>query len=266
MATTAGSYGVPDPADTGSSTDAFSTSAGFSDFDELTQFGVSPALSAIPVPFAWVDEDTPGGEKSVKARVLQTQPYQDAVRSLYGRDAESTMTLQQQLQAGGFFGKNPYYIPGQPDPKYTAPVWKNVITQAMREQKTPQEIIDAAIEANGGLDAGIKAHPYSGTGAGAVQQTPLMHPDDIRQVAKEISVKVLGRGWNNKQLDSFVQTYQSMQSAAGNAVGTYQNAPSVEAAATTAAERSDPGMAQATKGEGVMDMVLKSFSNLGGGS
>lgn len=263
MATTAGSYGVPDPADAGAA-DAFSTSAGFSNFDELTQSGVSPALANIPVPFTYVESDAPAGERSVKTKVLQTQPYQDAVNSLYGRDAESTMQLQQQLQAGGFFGKNPYYIPGQPDPKYTAPIWKNVITQAMREHRTPGEIIQDAIDANGGLEAGLKAHPYSGTAAGSVQQTPLMHPDDIRQVAKEISVKVLGRGWNNKQLDHFVQTYQAMQSQAGNAVGTYQNAPSVEAAATSEAERSDPGMAQATKGEGVMDMVIKSFQNLGG--
>jgi hypothetical protein len=236
----------------------------------LSQYGVSPALAKIPVPFykapAMMDV-SPGVEAPVPGgRVdIQTVDYQDAIKSLYGQTAESLTDLQTKMQAGGFFGKTPYYIPGQPDPKYTAPVWKNIITQAMRQNKTPGDIIQEAIDAGGGLEAGLKKNPFSGGPGDSVQQVPLMHPDDIRQVAKEISVKVLGRGWNNAQLDHFVKTYQSMQSAAGNATGTYTNAPSVAAAAEVEAQRSDPGMAAATQGAGVMDMVLNSFKTLGGG-
>lgn len=277
----AGTYGgsaVPDPTDT---TNADNTTAPvFGSFDDLSEYGVAPALANLNVMWkrnvpqpVMADEKTGKGE--VPAYPARTDPnrlgplnhtYQESVRALYKLKSEEVGGLQTRLIAGGFMGKNPTYVANAPDKK-TRDTWDEILKMAMRSDKTPDEVIQDAIDANGGMDEGLKKY---GPGATAVADVHLTHPDDIRMVAKQISTKTLGRGWNNQQLDAFVKTYQAMQSQAGQAArdsgATIVNAPSLEASAEAEARRQNPTAAGAADADGIMQMVTKAFSILGGSS
>lgn len=270
---TPGSYNtsVPDPTDTSTA-----DPSALSNFDQLTsddssQYGVSPAIANIPVPWGvkkvpavpsagWATPAIPEHEAP------DTMSYQDSAKWLYGQKPELIGQLQQSLVAGGFMGKNPQYVPNAPDKK-TFAVWNDILKQSMRSGKTPQDIINAAINDNGGLEEGLKK--YGGPAPGTIADIHLTHPDDIRMVAKQVSTKTLGRGWSNEQLDHFVKTYQSMQTQAGQASrgsgATVVNAPDIGAAAEAEARRQDPTAAGAADADNIMQMVMQGFKTLGGG-
>jgi hypothetical protein len=273
MVITPGSYntGVPDPTDTSTA-----DPSALSNFDQLTsddssQYGVSPAIANIPVPWARVPAmaDSPdGGEVPAypSRQTLQTQTYQDSMRGLYALKGEQVGNLQQRMLAAGFMGRNPDYVANAQDTK-THDTWDKILKQAMRSGRTPDEILTDAINANGGLEAGLKR--FGGPAPGTLSDIHLTHPDDIRMVAKQVSTKTLGRGWSNEQLDHFVKTYQAMQSQAGRAAqgsgATVTNAPDIGAAAEAEARRQDPTAAGATDADNIMQMVMQSFKTLGGG-
>lgn len=275
----AGGYqgGVPDPADTSAPAGSEPT---FGSYDDLNEYGVAPALADFtiiwerraPEPMMTsgkepgslvpaMESDATGTRPRMKDMNVQ-RTYAESVRALYGLQPEQLGQLQLRLAAGGFFGENPSYVPNVPERK-TFSVWDNVLKTAMRTGKTPDEVIDEAVEANGGLDEGLKKRGI-GDSLNKPKSVLVTHPDDIRRIAKEISTKTLGRGWNNEQLDKFVQAYQAMDQASGEAEGTRAAPPSVEAAAEAAARRDNPLQAQAMDANNVMAMVIKSFANLGG--
>lgn len=277
----AGTYGgVPDSEDTGGSS---STNAGapFGSFDDLNEYGVSPSIADQkiiwkknpPKPVMATDAKTgkevqgmtsdASGVRKLETNMNEELSYAESVRYLYGIDSEKVGDLQLRLAAGGWFGKNPNFVPRTPDSK-TRTVWDNVLKTSMRTNKTPDEIIQESIDAEGGLEEGLKKHNVDGSAATQPKSVLVTHPDDIRRIAKEISTKTLGRGWNNEQLDKFVTAYQAMDRASGEAEGTRAAAPSVEAAAEAAARRDNPLQAQAMDANNVMSMVIKSFGILGG--
>lgn len=280
----AGTYqpGVPDPTDTTSDTAPVGST--LTDFDDLTMFGVSPNLANLQV--LWkrgtktpIMADTPGGEvpalksdaTGVHPRIEDSNEFQTFERlsqSLY-RDLgpDQIGDLQLRMIAGGFYGKNPDYIAKSPDKK-TYGVWQDVLKQAMRSGKTPDEVLDEAIQANGGLEEGLSRFGVSRQGT--LADIPLTHPDDIRMVAKEVSRRVLGKGWGEDQLAKFVQSYQSMETQEGRAAqgsgATVQKAPSLEGAVEAEARRQNPVAAGATDWDGAAQMMLKAFQTLGGSS
>lgn len=269
---TPGSYNtsVPDPTDTSTA-----DPSALSNFDQLTsddssQYGVSPAIANIPVPWSRsqaMADSTSGKEvPAYPARdAVQTQTYQDSMRALYGLKGEQVGSLQQRMLAAGFMGRNPDYVANAPDTK-THDTWDKILKQAMRSGRTPDEILTDAVNANGGLEAGLKK--FGGPQPGTVADIHLTHPDDIRMVAKQVSTKTLGRGWSNEQLDHFVQTYQAMQTQAGQAArgsgATVVNAPDIGAAAEAEARRQDPTAAGAADADNIMQMVMQGFKTLGG--
>lgn len=265
--------GVPDSSDTDSTAAA---SPGFASFDELSQFGVSPNLATVPINFARrkvkVPEGVPalpGGQVKGPFEYEETDKleYEQAVRYLYGKTPEAVGDLQLGMAAAGFYGKNPYFTPKAPD-KETNTAWNEVLQIAMRTGKTPDEIISEGIEANGGMEEALKKHNMSG--AGTLADVPLTNPDDLRMVAKEVSRKVLGRGWDEKALNAFVQTYQAQETAAKQAAqasgATYTQPASIEAAAEAEARRSNPVAAEATDWDNAAQMLIKAFDTLGGGA
>ena len=271
---------VPDPGDT---TNADTTGGGItsaiSSFDEFTQFGVSPNMENMKVPFTlkhigpW-GENIPGqteGEASEQAGnyVVQRDPksFIDATRFLAGINTaapDQYKQIQMTLVAGGFAGKNPDIRPGGLDAT-TRKAWNEVLLEAMRTGKTPDEIMSAAVDAAGGLDAGLARHGLSGR---SVADIHWMHPDDIRAVAKQVSMKVLGKSWNAAQLEHFVQTYQGMQMTAGQTAqgsgATVTEAPSLATAAEAEARRQNPVEAGATDWDNAFQGIATAIHELGG--
>lgn len=276
----AGGYqpGVPDPTDT-SSADNASVPTGVVNFDDLTQFGVSPNIANIPVPFRRVApkpmmmDVAPGVEapaipgRNIPGSDIENLSYEDAVRYLYGKDPDSLQELQLAMAAGGFYGTKPNFIDKTPDTS-TRKSWDQVLQISMRTGKTPEEVIQGAVDANGGLEGGLKKHGLSSSGSTA--DIPVTHPDDIRMVAKEMSRKILGKGWNDAQLEKFVQSYQSMEQAEGTAAqaqgARYTKAPSVQAAVEEEARRQNPAAAGATDWDNAAQTIMKAFHTLGGGA
>jgi hypothetical protein len=296
----AGSYAasqVGDPSDTTDTSEAGTAPAGFGSFDDLSQFGVPPALANIPVPWG-VGQDASAAAKTptttlktgvlgtvfqgvnlptssagqpqqivTGGKVYDTQSYDQAIRAIYSPDltASDLASLQNAMAAGGFMGKNPYFIPGQPDTKYTIPTWINIVKQAMRQGISPQDILQQGVDAQGGLEAGLAKFAPNTTGS--VANINLTHPDDIRMVAKQTSMKVLGQGWNSQQLDQFVKTYQAMQvqdqSVPSGTGAVTTNAPSLQAAAEEEARRSNPVAAGATDWDNAAQQMLRVFQMLG---
>lgn len=272
MATAAGGYGasVPDPTDT---TPADATSTGFGSFDELSQFGVPPALAQLQVRWGGTRDIAKVPSAGFATPMIPgraepvTHTYQKAVESLYKQTPDQIGDLQLQLVAGGFMGKNPTFVEKAPDKK-TRDTWDEILKIAMRSDKTPFEVIQGGIDANGGLEEGLKRHAPGGTTA-QKPDIPLTHPDDIRMVAKAASQKVLGKGWDKAKLDAFVQTYQAMEKGEGAAKqgsgAVVTNAPSMEASAEAEARRSNPVAAGATDWDHAASMMMDAFKTLGGG-
>ena len=275
---------VPSPSDTGT-TNADTTSSGItsavSSFDEFTQFGISPNMENMQVPFTlkhigpW-GENIPGqteGDASEAAGnyVVQRDPksYLDATRFLAGINTaapDQFKQIQLSLVAGGFAGKNPNIIPGAYDAT-TRKAWNEVLLEAMRTGKTPDEIMSGAVDANGGLDAGLSRF---GMGSNAVSPIRLTHPDDIRAVAKQVSMKVLGKSWNSDQIEQFVKTYQGMETGEGQAArgqvgGSYTAAPSLDAEVEAQARRQNPAAAGATDWDNAFQGITKAIKTLSSG-
>lgn len=251
--------GVGDPSDTGS----------MADYDQLQATDTSYNDVNIPIPWRRTTnkygETNPG--QGAMGYETETHSYFEATNWLYDQyatDNEGFSKVQLQLAAAGFMGKNPNYTPGTPDDP-TQASWSEVLKIAAASDKTPFEILDEAIERKGGMDAALKK-------ANVAQKPdiPLTHPDDIRQVAREMSRKTLGKGWNEKQLNAFVASYQAQEAAAGNIKQgsgvTYTRPPSMEAAAEAEARRQNPVEAGATDWDNAAQMIMKAFSVLGGGS
>lgn len=248
-------------------------------FDDLQSLDVSANMADLQVP--WERVDTPG-QKSLGARgtevvttgtykQLKKTKYTDAVNWLYDKyanDNDSFSQVQLGMAAAGFMGKNPNFTPGTPDDP-TRNSWNEILQIALASDKTPMEIIDEAIERNGGMDAALKKHNVSGGGR-AKPDIQLTHPDDIRMTAKEVSRKVLGKGWDQRQLDAFVASYQAQEAASqGAAQGegvTYTQPASLQAAAEAQARKQNPVAAGATDWDNAAQMIMKAFDVLGGGN
>jgi len=247
-------------------------------FDQLTAQGISYNEAAIQVP--WERVDAPG-QKMLGGRegeVVQTAGfkklnkvgYYDANNWLFDRYANDNpqfSNMQQKLAAAGFMGKNPNFTQGTPD-TLTQGAWQEVLKIASASDKTPFEIIDDAIERQGGFDEALKKHNVGRNGQ-VVPDISLMHPDDIKMTAKAVSRQVLGIGWDDAQLDRFVASFQAQQKAAQAAAqgsgATYTDAPSVQAAAAEAARNQNPVAAEATDWDNAANMMQEAFKMLSGG-
>jgi hypothetical protein len=272
----AGTAGVPDPADTGSSTDASGALAPGANYDDLSMLGVPSSLQNIEIPWGTQPvAKVPSAGFATPMIPAHEGPrkytYENAVRYLYGEATNNPSNFSQiqlTMAAGGFMGKTPAINPGTPDDE-TRNAWNEVLRVSMRTGKTPDEVMQDALDANGGLDKGLAARGLGPNAAKSAQDIGLTHPDDIRAVAKKVSMQVLGKGWDAKKLDSFVQSYQAMESAQGQAAqgkgATVTQAPSMESAAESAARASDPVAAGGTDWDNAAKMMLEGFKQLGGG-
>lgn len=251
------------------------------DFGMLRATGVNELDANIEVPWERttptpVMADTKEGEilayphRNIPGSELKKETYTRATNWLYDQYAnvnDNFTNLQHKMAAAGFMGKNPNYTQGTPD-SLTQGAWDEILKIAVASDKTPQEIINEAIERDGGLEAASKKHNISGTGQ-AKADIRLTHPDDIKQMAREMSRKTLGKGWNEQQLSAFVASYQAQERAEGQAAqgsgATVTNAPSIGAAAEAQARRQNPTAAGATDWDNAAQMMMQAFRVLGGG-
>jgi hypothetical protein len=267
--------GLPDPSDTG----------GLASFDELQSLGVSANLADIEVPWERkIVKRTrpavamgPGAERAAPGEgyaeypELQKTKYTDAINWLYDTYAnrnDEFSTVQLHIAAAGFMGKSPNYTSGTPD-ELTRNAWDEILQIAMASDKTPFEILDEAIERQGGLDEALAKKNLSA--AGRIRpDISLTHPDDIKQMAREISRKTLGKGWGEEELNRFVASYQAQERAAGAAAqesGAIITAPpSLEASVEAEARRRNPVAAEATDWDNAAQMMMQAFKILGGGN
>ena len=248
--------------------------AGLPSFDQLTLSGVSPNVAEYPVPMSRIrkkigaPEPWSGAMAETDEMVLDTLTYQQAVMSFAKQDPATMTEKQLDLAAAGFMGKNPNVV-FQAYDTVTDNAWKEVLKAAALSGRPVDEIIEEAIEENGGREEGLKKHGISRDGVIADKNAiRLTHPDDIRMTAAEVSRKVLGMSWSKEQLDSFVRTYQAQETAEGQASagdGAYTAAASMEAAAAAQARRSNPAQAGATDWVNAGNMLIEAFKTLGGG-
>lgn len=240
------------------------------DFNTLSPYSPSQSLLDIDVPIRRTDKKLGAPEPWSGGMEYEVEKlkYQEAMMSMYKSDPESLSGLQKELAAGGWMGKNPNFIDKAPD-DVTRNAWDEVLRAAIGSGRTVKEIMDEAIEANGGLEEGLKKFGIGGDGDREQSDISVTHPDDIRMTAKEVSRKVLGKSWSNTQIDAFVKAYQAQEIGAGTAAradgATYTQPASMEAAAEAQARRSNPAQAGATDWVNAGNLIIEAFKTLGGG-
>lgn len=242
------------------------------DMSTWTATGVSSMEAMIQVP--WKRTKNPRGETNPGQGPMEYETehlaFDQATNWLYDQYANNNELFsrtQLSMAAAGFMGKNPNYTPGTPDIP-TQNSWSEILKIAAAADKTPGEVLEEAIERAGGMDAALKKHNISGTGT-VKPDIRVTHPDDIMMTAKEVSRRVLGKGWDDAQLRNFVAAYQAQETAEGAAAQSsgarYTAAPSVEAGVEAAARRQNPVAAGATDWDNAAQMIMKAFSALSGG-
>lgn len=195
----------------------------------------------------------------------ETQSADEMKKDLYRKLPGDLSALQKRLFVGGFYNASldAEDIRWGDYDEQTKLAYDRAVDRAASfygagQKKTFDQVLDDAVTR--GTETGL-----AGQGSARAKTPPsFSHPDDIRTVAMRISSKVLGKGWNESQLDQFVKTYQAMETAATADPGGMSQ-PDVSTAAESAARAGDPVAAGGTDMANAYTLMMQAMQRLGGG-
>jgi hypothetical protein len=190
---------------------------GFGNSDsKLDVLGLTGAIKVDRTTGRVIKDSYTGPTKTIGGQEIQPQYFEGDEYDISTLDAEQVITMQRELQAGGYFlgeSFNPGIVRDS-----TIKAYKRALEDANQSFVSYTDVIKRS-----------KTIPFSG-GAGALKKYKVTASPDLESVFDKVSQSVLGRQLDTEQLNKLVETYQSTELQSQKApAGVSAQAPSAQA-------------------------------------
>jgi len=183
---------------------------------QLDVLGLTGAIRVDRATGRVIQDSYTGPTKTIGGQEVQPQYFEGDEYDISTLDAEKVISIQRELQAGGYFAGESFN-PGVVRDS-TIKAYKRALEDANQSFISYSDVIKRS-----------KTIPYSGGGTG-LKKYKITAAPDLESVFDKVSQNVLGRQLDTEQLNKLVETYQSTEvQSQKSPAGVSAQAPSAQA-------------------------------------